>query len=206
MNKIAYCFLLAFILWQPFWLSAQTAPESPKESCPDFDLCLSASAYAGMGGFSCPHEETITIAWNTTCPYAEDAMLVANVTGGKLPYAYQWSNGGSGPKIEGLAPGDYSITVSDGDGCHIIRSTHISAPPTPKINIKLIHSQEKKAKNRETEMIQVTLEGTQTCYRFEWDKLSDTDSPILKNPTPGPHHVKITDTNGCVWEEEILVE
>lgn len=184
----------------------QSAPESNGQSCPDFDLCLGASAYAGMGKFSCPHEETVTIAWNTTCPDSDDGMLVANVSGGKPPYSYRWSNGGTDSKITGLAPGTYSITVSDADGCRIERTTSIKAAPAPTIRLHSVLQPGKRKQKGEVTELQVTVEGTQNCYQFQWDGLPDTDSPQLPQPSPGPHRVRITDNNGCVWEETIVVE
>ena len=38
----------------------------------------------------------------------------ATASGGIPPYSYSWSNGGLGPTIGGLTPGDYTVTVIDG--------------------------------------------------------------------------------------------
>jgi hypothetical protein len=46
-----------------------------------------------------------------------DGSIVANANGGTPPYAYLWSNGATSPDIYGLAPGDYTLTVTDGNGC-----------------------------------------------------------------------------------------
>lgn len=187
-------------------VSGQSSPESLGGSCPDFDLCLGASAYAGMGKFTCPHEETITIAWNTTCPDSEDGLLVATVTGGKPPYSYRWSNGGTQERISGLSPGTYILTVSDADGCLIIRSTTIKAPPAPRIQLTPQFGPKPRKGQPPVTAIDITVDGTDNCYRFQWDGLPDTDATSLPYPSPGPHRVKITDNNGCVWEETIHIE
>ncbi|MBK7850393.1 MAG: PKD domain-containing protein [Bacteroidetes bacterium] len=41
----------------------------------------------------------------------------AFVSGGTPPYSYSWSNGGTTPAISGLAPGVYTLTVMDANGC-----------------------------------------------------------------------------------------
>ncbi len=42
---------------------------------------------------------------------------VANVTGGTSPYTYLWSNGQTSATISGLAIGNYSVVVTDANGC-----------------------------------------------------------------------------------------
>lgn len=41
----------------------------------------------------------------------------ANVSGGTMPYTYNWSNGDSNQTANNLAAGNYSITVIDSNGC-----------------------------------------------------------------------------------------
>ena len=42
-----------------------------------------------------------------------DGSAKAVVKGGMPPYSYEWSNGETGPEIDGLAAGLYSVTVTD---------------------------------------------------------------------------------------------
>jgi hypothetical protein len=46
-------------------------------------------------------------------PYTADGTAAALVNGGTPPYTYAWSNGGTGPNISNLLPGNYSLTVYD---------------------------------------------------------------------------------------------
>lgn len=48
---------------------------------------------------------------------ANDGSIALEISGGVLPYEYQWSNGGSEATITDLAPGEYSCIVKDGNGC-----------------------------------------------------------------------------------------
>lgn len=41
----------------------------------------------------------------------------ANVSGGRTDYTYAWSNGATSQTINGLGAGDYTVTVTDANGC-----------------------------------------------------------------------------------------
>ncbi|MDZ4847105.1 MAG: T9SS type A sorting domain-containing protein [Chitinophagales bacterium] len=59
-----------------------------------------------------------------------DGSATANVSGGNANTAwYKWSNGQEGTNlktIEGLCPGTYYVTVTDGDGCYVTGSVTIN--------------------------------------------------------------------------------
>lgn len=57
----------------------------------------------------------------------------ATVTGGggTPGYTYSWSNGQSGASITGLAMGNYSVLVTDANGCFATQSFTINASPAP---------------------------------------------------------------------------
>jgi len=60
------------------------------------------------------------ITWEVTQPAnhtAADGAIVLNVEGGIEPYRYEWSNGGTTDKAEGLASGEYCVTVYDALCC-----------------------------------------------------------------------------------------
>ena len=43
--------------------------------------------------------------------------MVTNISGGVSPFTYYWSNGGTTQTITGIAPGNYTVTVTDANGC-----------------------------------------------------------------------------------------
>jgi len=65
-----------------------------------------------------PSPEIAITANNESCFLANDGSGIATSTSGTLPYNYSWSNGTTNVNnITALAPGDYSVTVTDAKGC-----------------------------------------------------------------------------------------
>ena len=53
---------------------------------------------------------------------SNDGEISVSVSGGTPDYTYEWSNGSTNPSISGLAPGTYTLTVTDANGCQQITS------------------------------------------------------------------------------------
>lgn len=58
-----------------------------------------------------------TQLYPVSCIDQTDASIFINTFGGTMPYTYNWSNGQITQNIENLAPGNYSVTISDNNSC-----------------------------------------------------------------------------------------
>ena len=65
---------------------------------------------------------------NVTCNGLNNGSAVVTANGGTPNYTYAWSNGGSNASNSNLAPGTYSVTVTDANGCTSVSSVIISEP------------------------------------------------------------------------------
>jgi gliding motility-associated-like protein len=54
---------------------------------------------------------------NESCIGADDGDAILVIVGGTSPFTILWSNGSSQQTLEGLIPGDYSVLVTDQNGC-----------------------------------------------------------------------------------------
>ncbi|NNC94369.1 MAG: hypothetical protein HKN92_02325, partial [Chitinophagales bacterium] len=61
-----------------------------------------------------------------SCNGDSDGSATSIVVGGMTPYSYLWSNGGTGPGISGLIAGTYTLTLTDANGCEVIRSCTVT--------------------------------------------------------------------------------
>jgi len=62
------------------------------------------------------------------CNVNSGKIFINNING-TPPYSYLWSNGETTSSISGLTAGSYSVTVSDGSGCVLNKSTEVIKVP-----------------------------------------------------------------------------
>ncbi|MEM1215163.1 MAG: SprB repeat-containing protein, partial [Bacteroidota bacterium] len=69
-----------------------------------------------------------------TCVGANDGSGTLVASGGEAPYTYLWSTDDTTAQVTNLAPGNYSATVTDGNGCIALASGEVMAgSPLPTV-------------------------------------------------------------------------
>ncbi|WP_159019930.1 PKD domain-containing protein [Algibacter sp. L3A6] len=73
--------------------------------------------------FTITEPDILTLSGNSTdaldCADANSGQINLIVTGGTLPLTYLWSNGSTTEDLNNIPPGDYSVLVTDANGCDI---------------------------------------------------------------------------------------
>ena len=59
---------------------------------------------------------------------ASDGSIAVGASGGTAPFTYLWSNGSTGSSVEGLPAGDYTVTITDANGCTRILEFTLTEP------------------------------------------------------------------------------
>jgi len=65
-----------------------------------------------------------------TCYGGSDGSIDITVSGGTSPYSYLWSDGQSSEDVSNLTSGNYTVTVTDANGCQVTSSTFTITDPT----------------------------------------------------------------------------
>ena len=90
------------------------APGTYTVTVVDGNSCV-ANASVTIGGASSPIVVT-TSSTGANCGQSNGSAS-ASASGGSAPYSFAWSNGSNSQTATGLAPGTYTVTVTDNIGC-----------------------------------------------------------------------------------------
>jgi len=131
-----------------------------------------------------------------TCFEANDGMAIAMPMSGTAPYLYAWSNGDTTMKVTNLAPGPYTVTVTDVNGCAGTLTFLVEEPTELTTTVGVTP-----ASCAATGSVVVTPNGGTGPYNIEWGN-GLTDFTIT-GLAPGTYTATVTDANGC--EEEITI-
>ncbi|MFC2110850.1 HYR domain-containing protein, partial [Bacteroidota bacterium] len=75
---------------------------------------------------------SVSFTSQTSCPGANDGQATANPsTNGVPPFTYLWSNNATTQTITGLAPGNYSCTISAANCCTASNTVEVKLDETP---------------------------------------------------------------------------
>ncbi|RMG78349.1 MAG: HYR domain-containing protein, partial [Bacteroidetes bacterium] len=138
-----------------------------------------------------------------TSANANDGTATVNAAGGTPPYNYSWSNGATTMTVANLAPGDYSVTVTDANGCEVVIVVTINPYGCDNITLD-IQSQNPDCGNPNGGMASVTATGGSGNFTFEWSN-GHTGS-TLTGISAGVYSVIATDADGCTASATVEIE
>ncbi len=142
---------------------------------------------------------TATIT-DVLCSDSEDGVLDVSASGGTgMGYIYSIDNGSFGPngEYDGLAPGDYVITVQDDSECQGSATFTVASPDEIGITIEANIGADETANNG---VVDITVVGGTAPFEFSWEGAGYESTD--EDPTgmaPGDYTVTITDANGCTF-------
>lgn len=147
-----------------------------------------------INGPSAALAATVAVNNNVTCPGASNGSLTVTATGGTAPYSYAWSAGGSTTATAaGLAPGTYTVTVTDDNGCSTT-ATGTIAPPTNPVTVS-VSGGVTSGCGTATGSATATANNGTGPYTYLWSNSGNTAT--ISNIAAGSYSVTVTDATGC---------
>ena len=149
-----------------------------------------------LGELSLRLEETNALK----CADGADATLEAQVSGGKGPFTYQWSDQTTNKQLAGLAAGTYLLTVTDAAGQKANASFDVKAPVPVAATVEVDASA---TTDNQDGQASVKASGGAGGYTYHWD--SGETKAKAKALSPGEHSVTITDKAGCTATASVTI-
>jgi hypothetical protein len=143
---------------------------------------------------------------NVSCNGAADGAIFANISGGTAPYSYAWSNGGTAQMISGLTAGNYSVVVTDANGCTFTAAVTLTepAPMANTISAATFACGTNVSCNGASDgSINLTVTGGSGNYAFSWSNGATTED--LSGLGAGTYSVTAVDQNGCSTSASITL-
>lgn len=134
------------------------------------------------------------------CNGVANGRIDITVGGGTLPYSYSWSNGQTLEDISGLAPGNYTVTVTDANGCILIDSWTVTEPTA--INVSALVS-DADCNTFTTGAIDASVSGGVAPYSYFWSNGDTTED--LSGIPGGSYILTVVDANGCSKSQAFTV-
>jgi gliding motility-associated-like protein len=166
----------------------------------------------------CPIEQTFTftnppaIGVSSTVEDAIDCTIVNSgridltVVGGTAPYSYNWSTGENTQDLESIPPGDYSVEITDANGCNVSRQFTVFRQEPILIDFvtSTITDCDLKTVSQKTE---AKVTGGFLPYTYSWSSgtISGSDNRFMTTSQNGSYTLTVTDSKGCSESKSFLI-
>lgn len=124
---------------------------------------------------------------------ANNGTASANPVGGNAPFTYSWNNGATTQSISGLAPGTYTVAVTDGNGCSTQQTTIVNAFACAVSAQPVVLNASCAGISNGT--VALVLNNGAAPYNYIWSNGSTAATQV--NLTAGTYSATVTDANGC---------
>ena len=141
---------------------------------------------------------------NITCYGVLTGKIIQTVSGGVKPFQYLWSSGNTSKDLVNVNSGNYTVTVTDSNGCYINKSYSITSPA----KLVVTYSSTNVKCNGQTN-------GSLTAFgaggAYPWTFLTtgpnSFSSSIVanKNLAAGTYKVLLKDANNCKDSQSVVI-
>ncbi|MBP7496096.1 MAG: hypothetical protein KA792_00325 [Bacteroidales bacterium] len=139
---------------------------------------------------------------NVDCYGEATGSATVSASGGTSPYTYLWSNNATTATINNLVAGNYTVTITDKNGCTNIETVTINQPVS-KLTAAISSKTDIFCYGDNTGSAKVTAYGGTAPYNYLWSNNATTQQ--IDNLSAGQYYVTVTDYNGCTSVESVVI-
>ncbi|KIC89074.1 hypothetical protein HY58_18835 [Flavihumibacter sp. ZG627] len=139
---------------------------------------------------------------------SNNGAIDLSIAGGTAPYTISWSGPGgftsSDQDLVNLAPGTYSITVTDANGCSATKNIEVTIDMQVITAVPTVTAT---SCTGATGAISLVVSGGNPAYTYSWNGPANfrADTKDLTGLVAGMYTVVITDLNGCTTTLDVDV-
>lgn len=133
---------------------------------------------------------------DVSCWGKGDGEINLTITGGKMPFEIEWSNGAISEDISGLNGGSFSVTVLDDNGCLAESGDMVVQEPERIVLDDSIWF------DNNFGFIDLRVHGGVSPYFYLWSTGAISED-VGGLPAPATYAVTVTDATGCLESETI---
>ena len=148
-----------------------------------------------------PEELVVELNLNQINCDQETGYIISSVSGGTAPYSYQWSTGATSSQIENLAPGVYTLLVTDALGCTAEQSGSILVYNPVSVSLE---GQSPLCFGDMNGSINALVSGGTGTYSYLWS--TGSEDPGIGNLSSGTYTITVCDEDLCCDVAEIILE
>lgn len=128
-----------------------------------------------------------------SCSNGRDGAISVTAFGGSGGYRFRWGNGFLTSGISNLAQGEYTVTISDLDGCALVQQYQVTAPAELQVLADTLA--DVTCSGGRDGFVLVSGRGGTAPYQYVWD--NGATAPLRSNLDTGAYRVLVSDFNGC---------
>lgn len=143
---------------------------------------------------------------NPLCFGFNNGGIDVTMTGGMGPYNYSWSTGFNNQDLDSLVAGDYILTVTDSNNCMAMDTITIYDPLALNLDLTspvLSNGYNISYFGGSDGFVYSSLSGGTVPYAYSWS--NGETGPDLSNIMSGTYYLTVTDDNGCLIGDSIVV-
>ena len=140
---------------------------------------------------------------NVSCFGKNDGKIYVGISGGAPPYTINWNPTNSGNSISSLAPGQYSITVSDTRDCAVEQTFTVTEPEEVILNFT---TNDVSCHGMNDGEIFIEATGGFEPYEFLVSNANYEVTGNLQNSVPtGNYTITVKDNNNCYVTDYVFI-
>lgn len=129
---------------------------------------------------------------NASCFGAANGSVNLTVGGGTSPYTFAWTSGASIEDASGLAAGNFTVTVTDFNGCTTTQNFTISEPAL----LNFTGTAAPNCPSQTNGSISLTVSGGTAPFTYTWSGAGAGSNPRT-GLAAGTYNITVTDNRGC---------